>query len=329
MLYSRRIDPRALKRAKDTVARTLQRSGDLYQLKSLLNGETLEPVTLYAQSVFTPAAEWLLPRPGTDEQDLVMAYEAFVEQDLAKTRHSGRVPEKIVYPWASTRVRGLLNAASRTTHWFTPAARLVALARYCPGAVVESDYSSHTYTANVGEYLLSVSPTSIYSNSRQEYITPSVHPLDLDAAVMLIPERTTRLQLFTVLHLLLTRSDRSTLPCLSILNEAVELGVTTCMEIRDALTQYASRRALNKYSGQDLHTARERSVEEAMQVLSSESTHMLRELYPALVPTLFSSKEFSNTFGSPSATAKPRKVRESTLDRWAEKIRDRAFALTD
>lgn len=268
---------------------------------------------------------WMLPKVTCDEETLIQAYEAFVEQPLGVVRRPGKVVEEFLAESGVRNVKGTL-AFRPAGSWFHTAARLLAMGLSVEGAQLDTDWATNTFTLALNSATLSVSPDKVYSNFMGVYITavkPAEDPL---AAIGTLSSVTTGNKTLVTLH----RAFRG-LPDLQMavrcLAECLAQGVITESEIKREIRKASEVGLLKGLDpGRPIGEAREQAVAEALSILGGDGEGLMRRLYKAIVPLLFTSLEFSKEFGSTAQAS--RRPRLTTLEAWAQKITARADRLS-
>lgn len=325
------IDKRGLgRKALRRIVRELGKMGRLRLISDAV-GKTVGHEELTGFNLFTDVGPdsprtWTLPRLTCDEADLIGAYEAFVAQPLGLVKSPGKVAERLLDEAGVKRMQGALNAYRGPDTWFHAAVRLVALGQSIPGAQLDTDWATCTFTVILDSASMSVAPDKVFSNFTGDYISVAV-PVEepLKALAILAPVHTSNRTLVT-LHRAF-RGLPSVQMAVRVLAECLEMGQITETEIRDEIRKAWERGLLKGVDlGVPIGEAREKAALDAVQILGGEGEGLMGRLYKAIVPWLFTSREFSLEFGS-TAQVK-RQVRLATLEAWADKITARAERLT-
>ena len=325
------IDKRGLgRKALRRVIRELKKMGRLRLLSDTL-GKTVGHEELTGFNIFTDVGpdsphSWMLPRLTCDEADLIGAYEAFVAQPLGLVKSPGKVAERLLDDAGVKRVQGALNAYRGPDTWFHAAVRLVALGQSIPGAQLDTDWTTNTFTVILDSASMSVAPDKVFSNFTGDYVPVAV-PVEepLKALAILAPVHTDNRTL-VALHRAF-RGMPSMQMTVRVLAECLEMGQLTETEIKSEIRKAWEVGLLKGVDhGVPIGEAREQAALAAVQALGGESEGLMGRLYKAIVPLLFTSSEFAREFGS-TAQVK-RQVRLATLEAWAAKITARAERLT-
>lgn len=292
--------------------------------------EHLPEVHLFQAGYKAPPWTWILPTPTFDESTLVYAYEAFAEQSLGITRYPGRAAEEVLAREFKSCGKGAIDLGCAPRSWLGPAARLVALAQAFPGAQVRADFETGTFSATlVGGAHLEVSPRGVYSNFQGLVVPAVVSPEDVATAAMRLEAIDTGDRTLVALARVF-RGDEDKLRMLRALAACLESGAYSKLELRTALDKAADPSANRRLPARfarsgSLAQAREDAVELALQAMAAGGDGLMSRLYHSVVPVLYSSREFVRQYGSISN--RKRKVSDTTLNDWAERITERARTL--
>lgn len=333
MRPSNKLDAWHLRRIRTIILSRLKETGRIAMFREAYDSSrSEEPVRLQEVSLFTgggnsrPAA-WMLKQPKCEPEGLVMAYEAFADQALGLVTYPGRIAEKTLSDEAAGDMRRRFNLGREPRAWARTAVRLVALAQFFPDAVVNVDLEDRTFTALLSGATLQVTPTSVYCNYKQAETKAPFEAIDIDAAAFVLPEVVTTERTICAVYNLLT-GDTDALNALRGLYECLEQGLVTKVELR-MLFQEVDPRTIRRPRRRRLETEamRETALEGALAALNSPPEALLRNLYDATVPLIYSSQEFLRAYGSPKASPAGRKFRQSTLEKWAANITAQAAKL--
>lgn len=301
------------------VANHLMDQGTLNLLQAAVDNAKgsleLPSLSLFSEGGKHKPVTWMLPKVKCDEATLVYAYEAFVAQPLGVTPNPGKVAEQALNDELAGNVRRALNRERDPRAWFTPAARLVAMAQFFDGAEVFADFDTETFSANIGGAFFMASPSAVYSNYKEANVHAALPPTDVLRATGYLQEVTTRARLIVALGSMLASLSDARLVLRGLLG-CIEQGVTTEMDLLHSLT---NRQAMRRQSAADPQAV----ADLALQTLSAGGEDLIRNLYQVVVPTLYTSREFVRHFGSTSAKQK-RRVRDPTIEKWAEMVTTRA-----
>lgn len=329
MTHLKRTDPVVCRRLVSITLSKLKKRHTAVAVADGISGasgsETLPEVNLFSGDGKHPAWSWIFPEPHDDGgQALVQAYEAFAEQPLGATRYPGRVAEVSLMADTGQRLRGTLNLGCDPKSWYRTAVRLVALAQAYEGSAVHANLEANTFEARLAVgATLRVSPEGIYSNFRDAVLAPVARPNDAFHAALVLEEQRVTDQVFLTLARVF-RLDRDMLAVARGLRACVDDGQIHLKDLKDRLLQVAERH--RKAPVGTLPTEVEQGHEAALRALSDWAPDMMRQLYAALVPGLFSSREFKTYFGSASQVG--RRPREETLEVWVRRINERAYSHT-
>lgn len=254
---------------------------------------------------------WLLPKPKGDAQDLLSLWESYANQDLGSRvlRQSPLTPIEsdtfVLNRPTFTRVFGGPRSAA---DWVQPAAMMIGLAQHLEGQEnLSVEFSPSTrferrklvnLRIHVADYLMEVTPRSVYSNMQRKRITPRYAASDAKLDGLCVRPFLTNHPLAVALM----ENEDTPHTCLQAANvvlRALQLGLLAETEVK--LSADVNRRA-----------GREASVMEAIGLLDRERN--LRLVYDKLVPKVVSAAEFRRDFGNPfrgSSASRP-----VTVDKW-------------
>ena len=320
MSYSRNLDDRLRRRLTTIFVTEVKKLGPgTYPLFNLadVQGETYLPqVSLFDNR----AAAWLLPQLKVSAESVVYAYEVFVEQSLGTTPHPGKAAEDALKTCGARGMTKVFDLSRDPRHWFTPAVRLLAYASLCEGAEVFVDTETNVFIVDVDGAHLEVSPQGVYSNAKGELVKPALEPTDTETADMRLPGTTSTSKIIAALDEMLQRKRKDFGEHLRILSAMFEHRVANPTQFVKAFKEPDPVAFVPLVS----EAKRKKAANEAEQVLFHCDFCVMPKLYAALVPTLFTSREFAASFGSTAAKFNNRQIRERTRQEWAERIRARA-----
>jgi hypothetical protein len=320
-------DRRIARRALNVVGRGLAACGAVLEHKDVMNRINAEPVN---EAVYLPAFtaftnncrfkpyEWLTPRPSSDMSSFVMAYEAFVQQDLGTVREPGKVPEYALLDNEASVTKSKVNVTDRATEWYTPALLLMAMAQnYAdkPIKTVGDSYRIDIHTAK-----LEVTPEGCYSNMSQGFRKASALASDVDSAVFEVDGFYSADRTVMALAKLADDADYGVMYALNVVGRAMSEGTLRKLDILKMLNK-AYGRSVPGPAGADILSI----ADEALNVLKQPMDNPLPSLHALLVPGMYSSREFRRLFGDPQVA---RMVRPSTKESWTRMIQDRLLDAT-
>jgi len=256
---------------------------------------------------------WLVPRPLGDFQDIVMMWETFVGQPHLGSRSTVTSPlaaieeERLVL--SRSAFRRFFGGPRRPGDWFTPAAKIIAIAQHLEGQenlrvapLLEERRYERARLPQLGihlsEYFLEVSSEGLYSNMRQALIKPPGVPGDATIDELCIrPLRTSH-----PLAVALIENEDTPETCLHAANvvlRALEAGQIGAHEV-------------TLKPGTSPYTNRNAAVVAAIHALNVQRS--LRAVYDLIVPNVMKAAEFRAEFGNPFRA--PRVPREDTIKKW-------------
>lgn len=318
MSYSRSLDPRLRRRLTTRIASGIRSLGPgehpVFNLTEVSGEVYLPEVHLFSDA----AASWMLPSMKSDVETLIYAYEVFAEQELGTTPNPGKVIEEV---FKSAEVPGMtqvFDLGRDPLQWFTPAVRLVAYAGTFKDSTVDFDFETQTYSAYVGGAHFEVSPKGVFSNAQCVVIPATAAPTDTATAAMRLPSEVSSSKIIVALDQMLTSPTRDYGAHLRVLSALFETRLLNP-------TQFLAALVKTEPVEDDGSAAirRQAAAEQALRVLQHIERDVVRNLYSAVVPSLYSSREFVRTFGSTASTNGARKIRPRTRTEWAEQIRAR------
>lgn len=290
-----------------------------------------------------------LPSEPPEFSALVTAYETFVSQPLGARRSPAAEAERVLQE-SGYNAPGVLGGSERGLSWFTPALRLVLLASRCEGVTFIADEEEMTFTAYDSKVTLQVSPHGAYSNTRGCWEPAAVAPDDVHQSLMRLPPSKNVRGILAQLaglssspkaHVLLRllrwaiNSESTSAGWLQAHVEASLLKRRGCGEARGpaslVVTTYGLNNPLHEPTG--LRTlgklagpkTRIEAAERAMcELYSTAGSGLLLRLFDALVPMLYTNREFRRVFGDPANLGRAPKA--ATIDRWATLITERVKA---
>lgn len=336
------LDPLTVRRAVTALKRGLSSSGQLFNLSDALarHANSTEEVTLPGFDLFSGGDKrspctWLLPKLVSDEAVLIYAYESVADRPMGAFRAPFEIPTQILVDAGNAPGKVLLGRSARSSHWFVPMLRLVAYAQVL--AEAPAHVSDGTYSIHVGNAYLEVSPKGVYSNFEKRFVPAAAPPADMEEALMTVPGVVTNHKTILALHDLAQEADYSTLQALTACTHALHERMLTSMKLLHMLNHTVYRsgnfnptpgpKRLVRYVARDPNMVVQ-AQHQALQALESKGPYIREEFFSAAVPGLYSAREFAARFGHPSSR-KAGTVRDSTLVKWRELVRQRIKELSD
>jgi hypothetical protein len=246
----------------------------------------------------------------------------FAGQRLGVDKFPGRVIESTLLSEEVFGVRNVFYQTTKPKSWLMPAVKLIAWAQLCEGAVNLNRLAQGEFGVEVDGYQMRVTREEIYNSSCGKTVKAEHPAEDVYGVTFDQPKLATNSPTLIGLHntLLPVTPDAGTL--VRGLVWALRAGVVTeGLLLGDLMAPpsgraYVPPRALLDRSPREAEAA-------AIKVLSSGGDSLMRNLYGAVVPTLFSAQEFTSTFGSTSSVG--RTLRPQTRESWLVKISARAL----
>lgn len=334
------LDALTVYRAVTTLKRGLSAAGQLHNLSDAVarNTNNTSEVRLPGFDLFSGGDKrapctWLLPKLVSGEAELLYAYESVADRPMGGFRAPYEIPEQILLDAGNPRAKVKLGDSARASHWFTPMVRLVAYAQV--RAEAQAHVSQGSYSIHIGNGYMEVSPRGVYSNLEGKFIPAVRPPEDMETATLAVPGVVTTHKTLAALHELAQEADHSTLLALTACAHAVHERVLSPIKLLHMLnnTVYRAGRdnptlkpsPVRSYAVRDPNCVVQ-AIQQALSALETNGPYVRDAFYSAAVPGLYTSREFSNRFGHPT-NHRPGTVRDSTLVRWREAVKQRAVEL--
>lgn len=336
------LDPLTVRRAVTALKRGLSSAGQLFHLSDALarHADSTTEVGLPGFDLFSggdkrsPCA-WLLPKLVSDEAALIYAYESIADRPMGAFRAPFEIPTQILVDAGNAPGKVLLGRSVRSSHWFVPMLRLVAYAQVL--AEAPAHVRDGTYSIHVGNAYLEVSPRGVYSNFEKRFIPAAAPPADLQEALMTVPGVVTNHKTIAALYDLAQEADYSTMQALTACTHALHERMLTSSKLLHMLNHTVYRsgsfdptpepKRVVRYIARDPNMVAQ-AQHQALQALESKGPYVREEFFSAAVPGLYSAREFAARFGHPSSR-KTGTVRDSTLVKWREMVKQRIKELAD
>jgi hypothetical protein len=336
------LDALTVRRAVTALKRGLSSSGQLQHLSDALarHAHNRHEIFLPGFDLFSGGDKrapctWLLPKLISGEAELLYAYESVADRPMGGFRAPYEIPTQVLLDAGNPRAKVKLGDSARSSHWFTPMVRLVAYAQV--RAEAQANVTGGTYSIHIGNGYMEVSPKGVYSNLEGRFVPAVSPPADIAEAVMAVPGVVTTHKIISALHELAQEADHSTLLALTACTHALHEGLVSPSKLLHMLNHTVYRAGRDTPSLQPERAVRYtetdpnwvvQSIQQTLNSLQKNGPYVREAFYSAAVPGLYTSREFSNRFGHPS-NHKPGTVRDSTLVKWREAVKQRAKELTD
>lgn len=157
------------RRALNIVAKALGELGLTYtvQARMLDEPKDAKPVMLPGFTIFDHcngifAADWCVPRPRVDRDEVVMIYEEYVDRPLGRLPVPDRVARRV---YAGAAADTFFGPRCADGDWWTPAAKLVAIASSMTRT--PAVYYETSVSLDLGDCRMSAAPDGCWSNFMQ------------------------------------------------------------------------------------------------------------------------------------------------------------------
>lgn len=268
---------------------------------------------LFDRSGHISPYSWLVPKPRGDFQDIVMMWETYVGQERLGVRQALGSPltaigsERLVL--GSAAFRRYFGDARKFSDWYTPAAKIIALAQHLEGQEnlrIDPPQASYRYertrlphiSLHLADYFFELSEEGMYSNMLGARVRPRRAAGDASIDEICIRPLNTNHPLAVAL----TECEDTPQVCLYAANVALR-GVHNGMLRNDELRIAPGRRH---------RVDRDATVVSAIHLL--EKHRSLRAIYDLLVPGILKAADFRKEFGNPFRLI--RSPRDETVERW-------------
>lgn len=263
--------------------------------------------TIFDRGETVSPYQWCVPRPRSDEADVINVWEEYVDRNLGLVPNPGLVARGAVGRGNGPKFFGPSRSRSR---WRVPLVKLAAVAQHC--SPDEVNVSRDRVRVLVAGARLEVSHRGAWSNFHEKMITAKRAAIDLGYDEVSVAPIKTSHALASFL------SGRVGDDVLWLANVAVQ-GERFKLIPRLHFAQPAPhplpkrRRALAvDVLGAGL-TCREL-------LTGTPDEGLLQALYQTAVPTLMTSRYFKNHFGNPYGRSAQRIVSKRVREAWADKI---------
>lgn len=266
---------------------------------------------LFSQTKHAAVYEWTVPRFSGASDDLVFAYEQYVDSGFGvkatpKRPFAGKVPATY------------LNGSRLARAWYEPLVKLLAQAQHFPGATVSRTQDG--YSAQLGQYHLAVSPAGCWSNFHKTFVTAPCTGLQPNIST---PQLESRHPIAKAVASLLPDTDVSAQWALNTILRTLREGGLEELQIYQAfgIPKIPEKSDPDREIIPD--AVKQQRIEEAQVLLRTEPKGLLPRLHQILVPDVCKAVDFVRLFGSPYGDyAQSRSTAKKTRDRWREKVDD-------
>jgi hypothetical protein len=251
--------------------------------------------------------QWCVPRPRTDEADVVNAWEEYVDRNLGLVPNPGFVARSAVGKGNGPRYFGAKRTPCR---WRVPLVKLAAVAQHCNPH--EVSVARDRVRVAVGDYRLEVTSRGAWSNFHNRMIMAKKPAIDLGYDEVSVPPIKTTHALASFLSGRV-EDDVLWLANAAIQGERFNLIPRLSFEQPKPTPLPKRRRALAvDVLGAGL------TCQELLAGPPDEG--LMQALYAAAVPTLMTARYFRNHFGTPYGPRSQRIVTKRVREEWAQRI---------
>lgn len=238
------------------------------------------------------ASDWAVPGTRQDVDDIMYAYEAYVDRDLGKIMDPGKVAKMI---WPNGKGLRYLGPKRSRWHWWVPAVQIVSAMAKVTGAAVE--VGADKVFLDLGGDRMVVTPTGCWSNYHKRIKESKAKADDAKMELLTTAPRTTFQPLAGAMELL-----GAPLPILWATNALTRAAaLDECPPITVHSLEYvASLRGKAKPKPRSKVVADViGAVAAAREALEGFQGEGIAEIHQALVPRACSSAEFYEAVTNP------------------------------
>jgi hypothetical protein len=289
---------------------------------------TLPPFYLLNSDPVHPSG-WFAVVPSVPAYRIAEAYDKLSAISLGSEESPGRILSDLFPPNSvSSKLVRRLKAPSC---WLRAASTLACIALRVGGEVDTSPRGEPgAFRVRLGPYLLEASSGGMWVNSRRAYM-PSAERVETDKSWPYGPylETQTSVPELLALYELSGRCPTGAINAANVVARAVLEGHMTEAEVTEIADRHRAKLlALGRRGAHTLDRAGT-ALEQALGILDSASHDVARNLYPAVVPALMSSRRFRSHFGTPGKIPEGRVTSNATRIRWVEMLTKEWEALRD